>query len=47
MGFMNLGKACDKANRETLCQVSRIYDVADKILNSIKRMYVIVYLVQE
>ena len=37
---MYLEKACDRVNREALWQVPRMYDVSDKLLNGIKRMYV-------
>ena len=40
MGFMDLGKLYDRANREALWQVLRIYDVGSKLLNGIKNMYV-------
>ena len=39
-GFMNLEKAYDKVNRETLWQVLRMYGVSGKLLNGIKSMYV-------
>ena len=40
MGFMDLEKAYDRVNRETLSQVLRMYDVGGKLLNSIKSIYV-------
>ena len=40
MGFMNLEKAYDRVNRETLWQVLRMYDVGSRLLNGIKSMYV-------
>ena len=40
VGFMDLEKAHDRVNRETLWQVLRMYDVGDKLLNSIKSLYV-------
>ena len=40
MGFMDLEKAYDSANREAPWQVLRIYDVGGKPLNGIKSMYV-------
>ena len=39
VGFMDLGKAYDRVNREALCQVLRMYDVGGKLLNSFKSMY--------
>ena len=40
MGFMDLEKAYDMVNKKTLWQVLRTYDVGGKVLNGIKRMYV-------
>ena len=39
MGFMDLEKAYDRVNRESLWQVQRMYDVCGKLLNGIKSMY--------
>ena len=39
MGFNDLEKAYDRVNREALCQVLRMYDVYDKLLNGIKTVY--------
>ena len=38
-GFMDLEKAYDRANREALWQVLRMYDVEGKLLNGIKSTY--------
>ena len=38
--FIDLGKAYDRVNRETLWQVLRMYDVGVKLLGGIKSMYV-------
>ena len=38
--FIDLEKAYDKVNRETLWQVLRIYDVEGKLWIGIKNMYV-------
>ena len=40
MGFMDLEKACDRVNRESLWQVLRMYDVGGNLLNSIMSVYV-------
>ena len=40
MGFMDLGKAYGRVNREALRQVLRMYDVGSKLLTGIKSMYV-------
>ena len=40
MGFMNLEKAYDRINKESLWQVLRMYYVDGKLLNGIKSMYV-------
>ena len=40
MGFMNLEKAYNRVNRETLWQVLRMYDVCGKLLSGIKSLYV-------
>ena len=40
MDFMDLEKVYDRVNRETLCQVRRMYDEGEKLLNGIKTMYV-------
>ena len=40
VGFMDLGKAYDKFNREVLWQVLRMYDVGRKQLKGIKSIYV-------
>ena len=40
MGFMDLGKACDRINMEAQWQVLRMYDVGSKLLKGIKGMYV-------
>ena len=40
VGFMNLEKAYDRINRETLWQELRIHDVGSKLLNGIKSVYV-------
>ena len=40
VGFMDLEKAYDRVNRETLWQVLRMYDGGGKLLNVIKSMYV-------
>ena len=40
VGFMDLEKAYDRVNRETLWQVLKMYDVGGKLLNGIKSMYV-------
>ena len=40
MEFIDLEKANDRVNRESLWQVLRIYDVGSKLLNGIKSMYV-------
>ena len=37
---MDLEKPYDRLNRETLCQVLRVYDVGDKLLYDIKTMYI-------
>ena len=39
MGLMDLEKVYDKVNREALCQVLRMCDVGDKLLNSKKSLY--------
>ena len=39
MGFMELEKAYQRVSREALWQVLRMYNVGDKLLNSIKNMY--------
>ena len=36
VGFMDLGKAYNRVNREALWQVLKIYDVGGKLLNGIK-----------
>ena len=38
VGFIDLEKAYDRVNRETLWQVMRTYDVGGKLLNCIKSM---------
>ena len=38
--FVDLEKAYDKVNRETLWQVLRMYYAGDKLLSGIKSMYV-------
>ena len=38
-GFIDLDKVYDRANREALWQVLRMYDVGDKLLGGIKSMY--------
>ena len=40
MGFMNLEKAYDRVNRESLWQVLRMNDVSGKRLSGTKSMYV-------
>ena len=40
IGFIDLEKAYDRVNMETLWQVLRMYDVGDKLLNGIKSMCV-------
>ena len=40
LDFMDLEKPYDRLNRETLCQVLRVYDVGDKLLYDIKTMYI-------
>ena len=40
MGFIDLEKAYDMVNRETLWQVLRMYDMKCKLLSGIKSMYV-------
>ena len=40
MGFIDLEKAYDMANREALWQVLRMYDVGDKLLGGINSIYV-------
>ena len=40
VGFIDLEKVNDRVNRETLWQVLRMYDVAGKLLNGIKIVYV-------
>ena len=40
VSFMNLEKAYDRVNRETLWKVLRIYDAGGKLLNGITSMYV-------
>ena len=40
MGFMELEKAYNRVNRETLWQVLRIYDVGGKLLNDINSIFV-------
>ena len=40
VGFIDLEKVYNRANREALWQVLRMYDVKDKLLNGIKSMYV-------
>ena len=40
VNFMDLEKAYDRVNRETLWQVLRMHDVVGKLLNGIKSMYV-------
>ena len=40
MGFIDLEKAYDRANREALWQVLRMWDVGGKLLSEIKSMYV-------
>ena len=37
---MNMEKAYDKVNRETLCQVLRMHDVGGKLLSEIRSMNV-------
>ena len=39
MGFINLEKAYDRVNRESLWQALRMYDVGGKCLKAIKSMY--------
>ena len=39
MGFMGLENIYDRANREALWQVLRMYDVGGKRLNRIKSVY--------
>ena len=39
VGFIDLEKTYNKANREALWQVLRMYDVGDKLLIGIKSMY--------
>ena len=40
VGFIDLEKAYDRVNRETLWQVLRMCDVGGKLLSGIKSMYV-------
>ena len=40
MDFMDLEKAYDRINNETLWQVLRMYDVGGKLMNDIKTIYV-------
>ena len=40
MGFMDLEKAYDVVNKESLWQVLRIHDVGGKLLNGIKSMHI-------
>ena len=40
MGFIDLGKAYDRVNREALWRVLRMYDVGGKLFSGIKSMYV-------
>ena len=40
VGFMNLEKAYDRVNRESLWQVLRMYDAGGKLLNGFKSMCV-------
>ena len=40
VGFMDLEKAYDIVNRETLQQLLRVYDVGSKLLNGFKSFYV-------
>ena len=40
MGFIDLGKAYDRVNREARQQVLRMYDVGGKLLNGIRNIYV-------
>ena len=40
VGFVDLEKAYDRANREALWQVLRMYDVRGKLLYGIKSMYI-------
>ena len=46
LGFLDLEKAYNRANREALWQVLRMYDVGAKLLRGIKTM-LIVQLVSE
>ena len=39
VSFIDLEKAYDRANREALWQVLRMYNVGDKLLSGIKSMY--------
>ena len=41
VGFMDLGKAYDRVNREAIWQVLRMYDVGGKLLNVIKSIYML------
>ena len=36
MGFVDLEKAYGRVNREDLCQVVRLYDEGNKLLNDIR-----------
>ena len=40
VGFIDLGKAYDRVNREARQQVLRMYDVGGKLLNGIRNIYV-------
>ena len=40
VGFIDLEKAYDKVNKETVWQVLRMYDVGGKLLNGVISMYV-------
>ena len=40
MGFIDLEKAYDRVNSETLWQVLRMYDMDGKLLTGIKMMHV-------
>ena len=40
VGFIDLGNAYDRVNREALCQLLRMYDVLVKVLSGIKSSYV-------
>ena len=40
VGFIDMEKAYDRVNRETLWQLLRMYDASGKLLNGIKSMYI-------